>query len=156
MIERRAFIVGGVAALAEPLTEGAPQAEKVYRIGYLGNSPGTPEVSRFRDAFRQGLRERGWIARASQVAHCACHCARPRLIALPTGPQWKRRYPDPNEAEQGLAPLFVLWFDVHRARAAGQPSRPDGAAPSMAGISLPRLWATLLRSPAAENALVDR
>ena len=38
----------------------AQQAEKVYRIGYLGPSSATA-VSRFTEAFRQGLRELGWV-----------------------------------------------------------------------------------------------
>jgi len=38
----------------------AQQTEKVYRIGYLGPSSATA-VSRFTEAFRQGLRERGWV-----------------------------------------------------------------------------------------------
>src|SRR5262249_18086341 len=34
----------------------------VYRIGYIGNSPSnSPEATRLREAFRQELRERGWI-----------------------------------------------------------------------------------------------
>jgi hypothetical protein len=35
MMDRRAFIADGVAALAVPLGARAQQAEKVYRIGYL-------------------------------------------------------------------------------------------------------------------------
>jgi len=38
----------------------AQQTEKVYRIGYLGPSSATA-VSRFTEAFRRGLRERGWV-----------------------------------------------------------------------------------------------
>jgi hypothetical protein len=39
-MDRRAFIVGGVAALAAPLATEAQQAGKVYRIGVL--SPDVP------------------------------------------------------------------------------------------------------------------
>jgi putative tryptophan/tyrosine transport system substrate-binding protein len=68
MIDRRAFLAGGVAALAVPLAVGAQQAGKVYRIGYLSpSSPSDPErlASPFGErglaAFRQGLRELGYV-----------------------------------------------------------------------------------------------
>ncbi len=48
--------------LLAPLAAGAQQAGKVWRIGYLGSTPPTtPEVVRNLEAFRQGLRERGWV-----------------------------------------------------------------------------------------------
>jgi len=62
-VDRRAFIgtiAGGL--LGAPLAVGAQPAGKVYRIGYISNSPpNTPESSRLHEAFRQGLRERGWV-----------------------------------------------------------------------------------------------
>jgi putative ABC transport system substrate-binding protein len=60
-MDRRAFVAGTFALLVVPLASEAQQpAGKVYRIGYLeGGSvaPGTPDI----EAFRQGLRELGWI-----------------------------------------------------------------------------------------------
>jgi putative tryptophan/tyrosine transport system substrate-binding protein len=56
-MDRRAFIVGGVAALAAPLAAHVQQAERVARIGMLGPSPGNPLV----EAFKQGLRELGYV-----------------------------------------------------------------------------------------------
>jgi putative ABC transport system substrate-binding protein len=62
-MDRRMFLgtlAGGL--LAAPLAAGAQPAGKVYRIGYISNSPpNTPESSRLHEAFRQGLRERGWV-----------------------------------------------------------------------------------------------
>jgi putative ABC transport system substrate-binding protein len=62
-MERRRFIeviAGGL--LVAPLAAEAQQAGKVYRIGYISNSPpSTPETSRIYEAFRQGLLERGWV-----------------------------------------------------------------------------------------------
>jgi putative ABC transport system substrate-binding protein len=61
LTSRRVFLgtlTGGVLA-ASRIAE-AQQAEKVYRIGYLGPSSATA-VSRFTEAFRQGLRELGWV-----------------------------------------------------------------------------------------------
>ena len=53
-MDRRAFIVGGVAALAAPLAAEAQPAAKVGRIGYLGtNRAASPHLA---EAFRQGLR----------------------------------------------------------------------------------------------------
>ena len=62
-MDRRAFIVAVTGALlAAPLAAKAQPAGKVYRIGYISNSPpNTPESSRLHEAFRQGLRERGWV-----------------------------------------------------------------------------------------------
>jgi len=51
-----------LSLLAVPSTAAAQQPGKVYRIGVLSNAPPTtPEVSRLWGAFRQGLRERGWV-----------------------------------------------------------------------------------------------
>ena len=62
-MDRRAFLgtlTGGL--LAAPLAAEAQQTGKVYRVGVLTNvPPSTPAVSRNWEAFRQGLRERGWV-----------------------------------------------------------------------------------------------
>jgi putative tryptophan/tyrosine transport system substrate-binding protein len=60
-MRRREFItlLGG-AAVARPLAAFAQQAGKVYRIGYLA-SGGSTALTRPIDAFRQGLRELGWV-----------------------------------------------------------------------------------------------
>ena len=58
-MERRAFIAtltGGL--LAAPLAVGAQQAARVYRIGYLSPDSGPSQYS---EAFRQGLRDLGWL-----------------------------------------------------------------------------------------------
>ena len=59
-MERRAFLglAGGI--LAAPLAAGAQPAGKVYRIGYLSTGSGTSNP-RILEAFRQGLRELGWV-----------------------------------------------------------------------------------------------
>jgi putative ABC transport system substrate-binding protein len=56
VIDRRAFMFGGLAALAAPLGAEAQQAGKVPRVGFLANvrSPGT-------EAFQRGLRELGYV-----------------------------------------------------------------------------------------------
>jgi len=58
VIDRRAFIgtlVGGL--LAAPLGGEAQQA-RVYKVGFLGATAGPASGT---EAFRQGLRERGWV-----------------------------------------------------------------------------------------------
>ena len=61
MVTRRAFIgtlAGGL--LAAPLAVGAQPAGKVYRVGFLGTA--TPLLmSAWLTAFREGLRERGYV-----------------------------------------------------------------------------------------------
>jgi len=53
MDRRRFLLTSLVSVIAGPLGAGA-QTGKVYRIGYLGNTPSTETISR-------GLRERGWV-----------------------------------------------------------------------------------------------
>jgi putative ABC transport system substrate-binding protein len=49
-----------ISLLAAPLTAGAQPIPKVPRIGYLSSSSAAATL-RFTEAFRQGLREHGWI-----------------------------------------------------------------------------------------------
>jgi putative ABC transport system substrate-binding protein len=60
LLERRAFIgviAGGL--LASPLAAAAQQAAKLYRIGFLWDSPAVfPDAI---EAFRQGLRDLGYV-----------------------------------------------------------------------------------------------
>jgi putative tryptophan/tyrosine transport system substrate-binding protein len=61
-VNRRAFVTGLGAVLAAPRAAEAQQVGKVYRIGYLaagsGSGSGNP---RSQEAFREQLRELGWI-----------------------------------------------------------------------------------------------
>jgi putative ABC transport system substrate-binding protein len=69
VITRRAFIgtlVGGLASW--PLAAGAQQAGNVFQIGYLGNSTPSIEASLV-EAFRQGLRENGYVEGKDVVVH---------------------------------------------------------------------------------------
>jgi putative ABC transport system substrate-binding protein len=57
-MERRAFLAGAAALLTAPLAAEAQSTGKVYRIGVLSPGPATsPPI----EAFRQGLRELGWV-----------------------------------------------------------------------------------------------
>jgi hypothetical protein len=60
IMNRRAFVTGLGAVLAAPLLGEAQEAGKVYRIGYLsgGSSDSSGHVI---EAFREGLREHGWV-----------------------------------------------------------------------------------------------
>jgi putative ABC transport system substrate-binding protein len=63
MMDRRTFI--GTCAgslLAVRCIADAQQPPKIARVGYLMNgAPGSPEARAFLNAFRQGLRERGYV-----------------------------------------------------------------------------------------------
>jgi putative tryptophan/tyrosine transport system substrate-binding protein len=58
VLDRRTFVVGGVAALAAPLGAEAQQAGKVFRIGYLFEQAQAQPVLRVHD---QSLRELGYV-----------------------------------------------------------------------------------------------
>lgn len=60
MINRRAFLALIGALVAAPRAVVAQQARRVYQIGYLsaGSSSAYPQ---YVEAFRQGLRELGWV-----------------------------------------------------------------------------------------------
>jgi putative ABC transport system substrate-binding protein len=63
VIERRTFL-GAIAGalLAAPLAAEAQQAGKVWRVGYLGNSPLTdPVLAVYFEALRHGLQEHGYV-----------------------------------------------------------------------------------------------
>ncbi len=62
MISRRRFLASlGAGALGAPLASEAQQAGKVARIGWLGLASPGPEVLRFVDSFKQGLRQFGYV-----------------------------------------------------------------------------------------------
>jgi putative ABC transport system substrate-binding protein len=61
-MDRRTFLralTGGL--LAAPLAAEGQQTGKVYRVGILTNKASDPAESRLWQAFRLGLRDRGWI-----------------------------------------------------------------------------------------------
>ena len=63
-MRRRDFIFAlAGAALSVPLTAAAQPVGKVHRIGYLASGVGSPSTpnAHLTEAFRQGLRELGWI-----------------------------------------------------------------------------------------------
>jgi putative ABC transport system substrate-binding protein len=57
-VDRRAFIAGPLALLAAPLAVGAQPAGKIPRIGYVSQRSGP---SALEEAFRQGLRDLGYV-----------------------------------------------------------------------------------------------
>jgi len=61
-MDRRVFI-GTLAGslLAAPLVAEAQSAGKTARVGWLALGPNAGPAAVFFDAFREGLRERGWI-----------------------------------------------------------------------------------------------
>ena len=71
-MDRRAFILTSVAALASPRVAGAQQQRNVRTIGFVGPPPSAGGLVQ---AFQQGLRDLGYVegqnvtmlARADQV-----------------------------------------------------------------------------------------
>jgi ABC-type uncharacterized transport system substrate-binding protein len=62
MMNRRTFVVTAVGLLASPLATGAQPRGKMWRIGFLSpQSLSDPRTSRLFGAFREGLRELGYV-----------------------------------------------------------------------------------------------
>ena len=59
MVDRRTWLLGSLGFLAAPLVAAAQLAGKVYRIGFLWDSPAV--FAEAIEAFRQGLRELGYV-----------------------------------------------------------------------------------------------
>jgi putative tryptophan/tyrosine transport system substrate-binding protein len=59
-MNRRAFVTGLGAVLAAPRAAEAQQAARVWRIGYLAAGDGSENLT-YLNAFRQGLRELGYV-----------------------------------------------------------------------------------------------
>jgi putative ABC transport system substrate-binding protein len=62
VVDRRAFIVGGVAALAAAVVGEAqePQSEKIGRVGILSGNSATAAAANV-DGLRRGLRDLGYV-----------------------------------------------------------------------------------------------
>src|SRR5580765_7996240 len=58
-VQRRDFLIAAGALLAVPLVAEAQQVAKVTRIGYMSNNLATSP--HLREAFRQGLRDLGYV-----------------------------------------------------------------------------------------------
>ena len=68
MISRRVFVGSSVALLAAPLAAEAQQTGRVPRVGHLSALSGSDaQVQRNLDAFRQGLRDLGYLEGQSIV-----------------------------------------------------------------------------------------
>ena len=79
---RRAFMAAIASGLlAAPAAAGAQQARKVFRIGYLVlGSLESPEGRPSLDAFRQGLRERGYVEGRNIIVECRAADGRIELL----------------------------------------------------------------------------
>ena len=61
MMKRRKLLIAlGASALAAPLASFAQQQQKVYRVGFLGNSTAALEANLV-GPFREGLRDLGYV-----------------------------------------------------------------------------------------------
>ena len=60
VVDRRAFVAGGLALLAAPRAVGAQSPSNIPRIGFLTAVP-LSAISDRTEAFRQGLRELGYV-----------------------------------------------------------------------------------------------
>ena len=79
-MKRRKFItlVGGTVA-AWPIAVRAQQQDRIARIGYLGNLAANPQ---FTEAFRQGLRDLGWVEKRNVVIEFRDAQGKPELLPV--------------------------------------------------------------------------
>src|SRR6185503_2954629 len=74
-IRRRQFLVAGGALLIAPLAADAQQPQKVRRIGFFGNAPSSQV-----EAFRQGLRDLGWVEGQNMILEYRWMQGRPERL----------------------------------------------------------------------------
>jgi putative ABC transport system substrate-binding protein len=160
-MERRAFLVGGVAAVALPLAAGAQPAGKVYRIGYLTQGTvmdGSTTDRRILGAFTDGLRQLGYVdGRNLRVEWREARGDNSRLPAL--AEELVRLNPDvivtiasaPTEAvKQATATIPVVGIsmgDPVGSRFAETLARPGGNVTGLAGMTpeLTLKWLEVLK-----------
>jgi ABC-type uncharacterized transport system substrate-binding protein len=85
MMDRRAFIAAMTGSLlAAPLAAEGQQADRIYRIGILGNVPlSDPGSARLWGAFADGLRDLGYVdGRNIRIEHLSSEGRYERLPAL--------------------------------------------------------------------------
>jgi putative ABC transport system substrate-binding protein len=93
-VDRRRFLLTSLAgAFTAPLTAGAQQAPKVWRVGYLTFAPGP-----YDEAFREGLRELGYVEGKNLIIEY----------------RWAR--PDPGRFSTLAAELVAVGVDIIVAR----------------------------------------
>ena len=62
MIRRRVLLISLAGVIAAPIAAAAQPAKKIARIGFLSpSSLSDPRTRSFVEAFRQGLRDLGWV-----------------------------------------------------------------------------------------------
>jgi putative tryptophan/tyrosine transport system substrate-binding protein len=79
-MDRRAFLAGTAVFLAAPRAAAAQTGERVYRLGFLGQTSAA-DLARQTAALRQGLRDRGYEERRN--LHIEYRWAERRLDRLP-------------------------------------------------------------------------
>jgi putative ABC transport system substrate-binding protein len=107
-MDRRRFLLTSLAgALAAPLAAEAQQAGKVYPIGVM--FVGFVDPQAYLDAFRQGLRELGWMegrnieleVRAAEGKHERLHAIQIRAGHSPQDRQGARSHHPPIATRAG-------------------------------------------------------
>ena len=87
-MDRRTFLGSvALAVLAAPLVAAAQQAEKVWRIGVLASAPGDSPLL---EAFRQGLRELGYVEGQNVRFEYRFAAGQNNLLARPRNREAKR------------------------------------------------------------------
>ena len=115
-VERRGFIVGTLSLLAAPLAAGAQQPTNIPRIGFLTAVP-LSVMSARTEAFRQGLRELGYVegktiviewrsaeGQLDRLSSLAAELVRLKVDVIVTGGPSATR---PTKAATGTIPIVI-------------------------------------------------
>ena len=84
MMNRRVFLAGLGTVLATPHAAAPQEAKKLARVGYLAAVSAAADAPRA-DAFRQGLRDLGYIEGRTSM-----FCTGMRRARLSVFPSWRR------------------------------------------------------------------
>jgi putative ABC transport system substrate-binding protein len=152
-MDRRTFVAGMAAVVVAPLAAGAQRAEKVYRIGYLGNASASVQTKRV-ESLRAGLRDLGYVEGKNIVIEFRWAEGRlerlpdlaAELVRLPVDVLMTAGTPGALAAKQATTTIPIVMVGIGDAVAAGvvaSLARPGGNITGSTD-SIPELMAKLL------------
>jgi putative ABC transport system substrate-binding protein len=144
-VDRRAFVLGGVATLGAALAAEAQPPTRVVRVGLLaGSSPTSPEAGHVWAAFFQAMRDLGYVEGQTVVFEGRYYGDRPdrlpafaeELVRLPVDLIVAASSPAPEAARRATSTIPIVMANHHDPVGSGLAAsfaRPGG---NLTGLSM--------------------